>query len=112
MLTFCQIFSNLSAQNLPGFTQPTTCQLRGQSYYVEVALGFPATSTDKISEPENNQIKKESDSVKDPHLAADGHQRLESADSLPVLERTFIFPPEAVMVPMIHQAFVRFSSKR
>jgi mediator of RNA polymerase II transcription subunit 13 len=45
-------------------------------------------------------------------LGADGQQRLESAGSLPVLEKTFIFPPEAVMVPMIHQAFVRFSSKR
>lgn len=108
-----QVYSSkLSAPNLPGFTQPTICQLRGQSYYVEVALGFPATSTDKISEPENNQIKKELDSVKDPHLGVDGQQRLESADSLPVLEKTFIFPPEAVMVPMIHQAFVRFSSKR
>jgi mediator of RNA polymerase II transcription subunit 13 len=111
-VNFLPNFSKLSAPNLPGFTQPTICQLRGQSYYVEVALGFPATSTDKISEPENNQIKKELDSVKDPHLGVDGQQRLESADSLPVLEKTFIFPPEAVMVPMIHQAFVRFSSKR
>ncbi|VAH52681.1 unnamed protein product [Triticum turgidum subsp. durum] len=108
-----QVYSSkLSAPNLPGFTQPTICQLRGQSYYVEVALGFPPASTDKISESENNQIKKEFDSVKDPHLGDDGQQKLESADGLPVLERTFIYPPEAVMVPMVHQAFVRFSSKR
>jgi mediator of RNA polymerase II transcription subunit 13 len=109
---FCKHFSKLSAPNLPGFTQPTICQLRGQSYYVEVALGFPPASTDKISESENNQIKKEFDSVKDPHLGDDGQQKLESADGLPVLERTFIYPPEAVMVPMVHQAFVRFSNKR
>ncbi|XP_044968116.1 mediator of RNA polymerase II transcription subunit 13-like isoform X1 [Hordeum vulgare subsp. vulgare] len=108
-----QVYSSkLSAPNLPGFTQPTICQLRGQSYYVEVALGFPPASTDKISESENNQIKKEFDSGKDPHLGDDGQQKLESADGLPVLERTFIYPPEAVMVPMVHQAFVRFSSKR
>ncbi|SPT20291.1 unnamed protein product [Triticum aestivum] len=108
-----QVYSSkLSAPNLPGFTQPTICQLRGQSYYVEVALGFPPASTDKISESENNQIKKEFDSVKDLHLGDDGQQKLESADGLPVLERTFIYPPEAVMVPMVHQAFVRFSSKR
>ena len=112
MLTFCWNFSKLSAPNLPGFTQPTICQLRGQSYYVEVALGFPAASTDKISESENNQKKKEVDSVTDPHIGDDWQQKLESADSLPVLERTFIYPPEAVMVPMVHQAFVRFSSKR
>ncbi|KAF7004086.1 hypothetical protein CFC21_019335 [Triticum aestivum] len=108
-----QVYSSkLSAPNLPGFTQPTICQLRGQSYYVEVALGFPPASTDKISESENNQIKKEFDSVKDLHLGDDVQQKLESADGLPVLERTFIYPPEAVMVPMVHQAFVRFSSKR
>ncbi|XP_044946122.1 mediator of RNA polymerase II transcription subunit 13-like [Hordeum vulgare subsp. vulgare] len=108
-----QVYSSkLSASSLPGFTQPTICQLRGQSYYVEVALGFPPASTDKISESENNQIKKELDSVNDPHLGADGQQKLERADGLPVLERTFIYPPEAVMVPMVHQAFVRFSSKR
>ncbi|KAI4986919.1 hypothetical protein ZWY2020_019549 [Hordeum vulgare] len=108
-----QVYSSkLSASSLPGFTQPTICQLRGQSYYVEVALGFPPASTDKISESENNQIKKELDSVNDPHLGADGQQKLERADGLPVLERTFIYPPEAVMVPMVHQAFVRFSSRR
>jgi mediator of RNA polymerase II transcription subunit 13 len=88
------------------------CQLRGQSYYVEIALGFPAASADKISESENKQIKKELDSVTDPQLGADGQRNLESPDSLPVLERTFIYPPEAVLVPMVHQAFVRFSSKR
>ncbi|KAL6647791.1 hypothetical protein ACP70R_015228 [Stipagrostis hirtigluma subsp. patula] len=109
-----QVYSSKSsAPNLPGFNQPTICQLRGQSYYVEVALGFPAASADRISEPENNlHIKKELDSVKDPQLGADGQRNLESPDSLPVLERTFIYPPEAVLVPMVHQAFVRFSSKR
>ncbi|CAN6179280.1 unnamed protein product [Urochloa humidicola] len=101
-----------SAPNLPGFTQPTVCQLRGQSYYVEVALGFPAASSDKISELEHIYIKKEMDSVKDSQVAADVQRKVESPDSLPVLERTFIYPPEAVLVPMFHQAFVRFSSKR
>lgn len=96
--------SKSSAPNLPGFSQPTVCQLRGQSYYVEVALGFPAASADKVSESEHVQIKKELDPVKD--------AQVESPDSLPVLERTFIYPPEAVLVPMVHQAFVRFSSKR
>ncbi|GJN12832.1 hypothetical protein PR202_ga31146 [Eleusine coracana subsp. coracana] len=108
-----QVYSSKSsAPNFPGFTQPTICQLRGQSYYVEVALGFPAASADKFSELENKQIKKELDSVKDPQSDADGQKKLESPDSLPVLERTFIYPPEAVLVPMVHQAFVRFSSKR
>ncbi|XP_006655580.1 mediator of RNA polymerase II transcription subunit 13 [Oryza brachyantha] len=108
-----QVYSSkLSAATLPGFTQPTICQLRGQSYYVEIALGFPAATTDKVPESENNQIIKELDTVKDAQLSADEHQKLESADSVPVLERTFIYPPEAIMVPMVHQAFVRFSSKR
>ncbi|KAL6846903.1 hypothetical protein ACP4OV_022756 [Aristida adscensionis] len=109
-----QVYSSKSsAPNLPGFNQPTMCQLRGQSYYVEVALGFPAASADKVSESENNlHMKKELDSAKDPQLVADGQRNPESPDSLPVLERTFIYPPEAVLVPMVHQAFVRFSSKR
>ncbi|GJN12831.1 hypothetical protein PR202_ga31145 [Eleusine coracana subsp. coracana] len=88
-----QVYSSkLSAPNFPGFTQPTICQLRGQSYYVEVALGFPAASADKFSELKNKQIKKELDSVKDPQSDADGQKKLESPDSLPVLERTFILP--------------------
>ncbi|CAN6190992.1 unnamed protein product [Urochloa humidicola] len=104
--------SRSSAPNLPGFTQPTVCQLRGQSYYVEVALGFPAASADKVSELEHIYIEKEMDSVKDSHVGADVQRKVESPDILPVLERTFIYPPEAVLVPMAHQAFVRFSSKR
>ena len=111
-LSFFNNFSKSSAASLPGFTQPTVCQLRGQSYYVEVALGFPAASADKVSESEHIQIKKEMDSVKDSQLGVDGQRKVESPDSLPVLERTFIYPPEAVLVPMVHQAFVRFSSKR
>ncbi|KAJ1258087.1 hypothetical protein BS78_10G046800 [Paspalum vaginatum] len=108
-----QVYSSKSsAPNLPGFTQPTVCQLRGQSYYVEVALGFPAASADKVSEPEHIQIKKEVDPVKGPQVGADGQRKVELPDSLPALERTFIYPPEAVLVPMVHQAFVRFSSKR
>jgi mediator of RNA polymerase II transcription subunit 13 len=52
------------------------------------------------------------DPAKDAQVGADGLRKVESPDSLPVLERTFIYPPEAVLVPMVHQAFVRFSSKR
>ena len=112
MLSLCKHFSKLSAPNLPGFTQPTICQLRGQSYYVEVALGFPPASTDKISESENNQIKKEFDSVKDLHLGDDVQQKLESAEGLPAHEMTFIYPPGAVMVPMVPRAFVPVSGRR
>lgn len=108
-------FNNCSKSltpNLPGFSQPTVCQLRGQSYYVEVALGFPAASAKKVSEFEHIHIKKELDPVKDAMVGSDGQRKVESPDGLPILERTFIYPPEAVLVPMVHQAFVRFSSKR
>ena len=104
--------SKSSAPNLPGFSQPTVCQLRGQSCYVEVALGFPAASADRVSESEHIQIKRELDPAKDAQVGTDGLRKIEAPDSLPVLERTFIYPPEAVLVPMVHQAFVRFSSKR
>ncbi|XP_066383440.1 mediator of RNA polymerase II transcription subunit 13-like isoform X1 [Miscanthus floridulus] len=108
-----QVYSSKSsAPNLPGFSQPTVCQLRGQSCYVEVALGFPAASADRVSESEHIQIKRELDPAKDAQVGTDGLRKIEAPDSLPVLERTFIYPPEAVLVPMVHQAFVRFSSKR
>ncbi|AQL02787.1 polymerase II transcription-mediator3 [Zea mays] len=108
-----QVYSSKSlTPNLPGFSQPTVCQLRGQSYYVEVALGFPAASAKKVSEFEHIHIKKELDPVKDAMVGSDGQRKVESPDGLPILERTFIYPPEAVLVPMVHQAFVRFSSKR
>lgn len=60
--------------------------MRGQNFYVEVALGCSSSPC------------KESKS--------------ESIDQAPVMERTFIYPPEAVLVPMMHRAFSRFSSKR
>jgi mediator of RNA polymerase II transcription subunit 13 len=36
----------------------------------------------------------------------------ELIDQAPIMEKTFIYPPEAVLVPMMHHAFSRFSSKR
>ncbi|KAJ4755679.1 Mediator of RNA polymerase II transcription subunit 13 [Rhynchospora pubera] len=70
----------------PYVTQSPGCQMRGQSFYVEVALGCSSSPC------------KES--------------KTELIDQAPVVERTFIYPPEAVLVPMMHRAFSRFSSKR
>jgi hypothetical protein len=60
--------------------------MRGQSFYVEVALGCSSSPC------------KESKS--------------ELIDQAPVMERIFIYPPDGVLVPMMHRAFSRFSSKR
>lgn len=60
--------------------------MRGQSFYVEVALGCSSSPCKE--------------------------GKTELVDQAPVMERTFIYPPEAVLVPMMHRAFSRFSSKR
>ncbi|XP_020091432.1 mediator of RNA polymerase II transcription subunit 13 isoform X2 [Ananas comosus] len=45
-------------------------------------------------------------------MAAGGQRKQGSNNQFPVLERTFIYPAEAVIVPMMHRALARISSKR
>ncbi|XP_077214346.1 RNA polymerase II transcription mediator isoform X2 [Tasmannia lanceolata] len=71
--------------------QSSNCQLRGQNCYVEVTLGCPVMGRDK-------------------GLPSDTNRDL--ADHVPVIERTFVYPAEAVLVPVLHTAFARSSPKR
>lgn len=76
---------------MPSFdTSQDACQLRGQSCHVEVMLG---DSGHKL-----------------PSEKSDSSQMASDASSL--TERTFVYPPEAVLVPLVHPAFCRPSLKR
>lgn len=88
----------------PNAAQASGCQLRGQSCYVEVTLGFPgdkgAQLNPNISRNAPNNHPNES------------FVTLERDDQKHGSERTFIYPAEAVMVPVIQTAFARSSLKR
>ncbi|KAG9454603.1 hypothetical protein H6P81_007507 [Aristolochia fimbriata] len=70
--------------------QSSHYQLRGQSCYVEVTLGCPISKLCASKSEANKGV----------------------GEALPVTERTFIYPAEAVMVPLMYTTFVRSSLKR
>ncbi|KAK8938453.1 Mediator of RNA polymerase II transcription subunit 13 [Platanthera zijinensis] len=103
--------TNECALGLSSITRSSDCQLRGQSCYVEVTLGCPSTSIEVTQEKnrvqEINTIKLNSE---EPCLVSSG--KGQQVDHFPVLERTFIYPAESVLVPVLHRAFARSSLKR
>ncbi|XP_072986939.1 mediator of RNA polymerase II transcription subunit 13 [Typha latifolia] len=102
-----------SAAGLTYVTQSSGCQLRGQSCYIEVALGCSSACTDKALETNSYLKNKALHPAEDSEFATDGGQRKqESVHHFPVLERTFIYPAEAVVIPLTHRAFACFSRKR
>lgn len=91
----------------PNASQASGCQLRGQSCYVEVTLGFPGAGDKGIQmNPSNTQ------NAPNHHLNDSLVLTLERDDQKHGSERTFIYPAEAVMVPVIQTAFARSSLKR
>lgn len=91
-------------------SQGSGCQLRGQNCYVEVTLGCPSAGTDKMLQSNSNSIRNfPKYHVADPHAMGKGAQK-----GLPdhVSERTFIYPAEAVLVPVLQTSFSRSSLKR
>lgn len=88
----------------PNAAQASGCQLRGQSCYVEVTLGFPGDKGAQL----NPNISR---NAPNNHLN-ESFVTLERDDQKHGSERTFIYPAEAVMVPVIQTAFARSSLKR
>ncbi|XP_057486737.1 mediator of RNA polymerase II transcription subunit 13 isoform X1 [Actinidia eriantha] len=93
-------------------SQVPGCQVRGQSCYVEVTLGFPTTGNDKVL-PRNSNLKKnfpENHNTESSAMTSGGQKG--SPDQSSVYERTFIYPVEAVLVPVLQTSFARSSLKR
>ncbi|KAL6011624.1 hypothetical protein ACLOJK_002072 [Asimina triloba] len=86
--------------------QSSNCQLRGQNYYVEVTLGCPGVGSNF-----NKNILKHH-SAEQSTVVVEKVDQLGSADVVPLLERTFIYAPETVVVPIMQVAFARSSRKR
>ncbi|GMP28955.1 hypothetical protein CsSME_00004281 [Camellia sinensis var. sinensis] len=98
---------------LPGHvSQVSGCQLRGQSCYVEVTLGCPATGNDKPLQ-QNSNLKKNfpKHHMTESSAVISGVQK-GSPDQFSVCERKFIYPTEAVLVPVLQTSFARSSLKR
>lgn len=88
------------------------CQLRGQNCYVEVTLGFPRsrsiTTMHSVANSNGNASKHQ---VMEPHsMRKSDHTG--TLDDLSIYEKTFIYPAEAVLVPILQTSFTRSSLKR
>ncbi|KAK9079021.1 hypothetical protein SSX86_000690 [Deinandra increscens subsp. villosa] len=80
------------------FSQSSGCQLRGQNCYLEVTLGCENAESEKSVPPTSNMSSKN-------HIS-------ESPGVTKENERTFIYPGEAVLVPLVQTSSARSSLKR
>ncbi|XP_057963111.1 mediator of RNA polymerase II transcription subunit 13 [Malania oleifera] len=86
------------------------CQLRGQNCYVEVTLGCPSGGSEKTQN--SNSVRNFSNhQIADTQAVGRGVQRGSPDHSL-ICERTFIYPTEAVVVPVLQMPSARSSLKR
>lgn len=92
-------------------SQSSSCQLRGQNCYVEVTLGCPKSASEKALHLNSNSIR----NLPKHHVSespAVGREKKGSPDRLSVHEKTFIYPTEAVLVPVLQTSFARSSLRR
>ncbi|KAK1429059.1 hypothetical protein QVD17_11258 [Tagetes erecta] len=80
------------------FSQSSVCQLRGQNCYLEVTLGCENVESEKSLPPNSNMNSKN-------HIS-------ESTGVTKEYEKTFIYPAEAVLVPLVQTSSARSSLKR
>ncbi|KAM0934563.1 putative mediator complex subunit Med13, mediator complex, subunit Med13, MID domain of medPIWI [Dioscorea sansibarensis] len=94
--------------------QSSVCQLRGQSFYAEVSLGCPSSSKDCSLKSVRDQPKVLIQHSEEQHQVSSEsvQQKQGCTDKLPVLERTFLYPAETVLLPVMQRAFARSSLKR
>ncbi|KAJ0968233.1 hypothetical protein J5N97_025150 [Dioscorea zingiberensis] len=87
--------------------QSSVCQLRGQSFYAEVTLGCPSTSKDCSLKSVRYQTEVLVQHNEEQHQVSSEsvHQKQGSADKLPLLERTFLYPAETVLLPIMATKF-------
>ncbi|WOL08835.1 mediator of RNA polymerase II transcription subunit 13 isoform X1 [Canna indica] len=106
--------SKLKASNGSHAAQSYTSPVRGQRCYVEVTLGCRSLCSDHVLESNNNLTSNASHvHDEDSHVVPVGklQQKHGVVDQFPILERTFIYPAEAVLIPLMHRAFARSSNK-
>ncbi|KAK7265984.1 hypothetical protein RIF29_18621 [Crotalaria pallida] len=92
--------------------QSAGCQLRGQNCYVEVSLGFSRSGPDKASQQNKNNVRNlaKNHSSESPAVGqSDGNG---SPNHLTDYEKTFLYPAEAVLVPVLQTSLARSSLRR
>uniref|UniRef100_A0A2P2MLZ1 Mediator of RNA polymerase II transcription subunit 13 n=1 Tax=Rhizophora mucronata TaxID=61149 RepID=A0A2P2MLZ1_RHIMU len=88
------------------------CQLRGQNCYVEVTLGCPSFESDKALQSHSSFMGNitKNHVVESPAVGRSDCKGL--LDQPSVLEKKFIYPAEAVVVPVLQASFARTSLRR
>jgi len=95
--------------------QSSGCRLRGQSCCVEITLGCSSKCSDKTLESIGNQNKNAVHHHSDEaQMVSIGRSQLKQGpqDQFAFLQRTFIYQPGTVLVPLMHRAFARSSLRR
>ncbi|MBA0737546.1 hypothetical protein Gogos_011003 [Gossypium gossypioides] len=106
-------FSNSGKIGLPHRTsQSSVCQLRGQNCYVKVSLGCLKSRGDKSLNPNPDYIRNLPKHQSTEAYAMGRVDQKGPLDLLSVHEKTFIYPPEAVLVPVLQTSFARSSLRR
>lgn len=106
-------FSNSGKIGLPHRTsQSSVCQLRGQNCYVKVSLGCSKSRGDKSLNQNPDYIRNLPKHQSTEAYAMGRVDQKGPLDLLSVHEKTFIYPPEAVLVPVLQTSFARSSLRR
>ncbi|XWS58898.1 hypothetical protein CRYUN_Cryun08bG0074200 [Craigia yunnanensis] len=93
-------------------SQSSGCQLRGQNCYVKVRLGCSKSGSNKALNPNSNYIRNLAKHHSTEAFAVGKGDQKGSLDLLSVHEKTFIYPSEAVLVPVLQTSFARSSLRR
>ncbi|XP_057538782.1 mediator of RNA polymerase II transcription subunit 13 [Amaranthus tricolor] len=86
------------------------CKLRGQNYYLEVTVGRNIPKSEKGELPNSNIDRCNHPTSGSPSNVI-GNQEV-STGNHHFCEKTFIYPPEAVLVPVLQGSYARSSLKR
>lgn len=115
-----QVYSRFSGNASSDFNilrvpaQPNGC-IPGEECYVEVTMGGSSMGVSGKMKLMSSANDNASQQLKTEHtVLADDSAHLKNPPSGPVRvgERTFIFPPEAVLVPLLHRTFAKSSLGR
>lgn len=91
-------------------SQGSSCKLRGQSCYLEVTIGCSSAENDKMLQANLDKNISGQNISESSAVTRDAQKGL--AHHMPVCEKTFIYPAEAVLVPVVQTSFARSSLKR
>ncbi|KAA8530327.1 hypothetical protein F0562_005036 [Nyssa sinensis] len=93
-------------------SQGSGCQLRGQNCYIEVTLGCPSAENAKAPQLNSNSSKNlaKHNMAESAALARGVHKG--SLGQFSIYDKTFIYPAEAVLVPVLQTSFARSYLKR